>query len=68
MAALQTLQSHPQLASTLVLSDDAVPRVISLCMHYMHAYIAVYDLKPQDRLRRGLLLVAILGLALKVVF
>lgn len=68
VAALQTLQKHPQLASTLVLSDDVVPRVIRLCMHYLHAYIAVYDPKPQERLRRALLLVAILGLALKVVF
>lgn len=63
----------------LVLPDEVVPRLASLCMHYLHGYFDVYEPKPQDRVRprsplgvnhvcRGLLLVAILGLALKVLY
>ena len=39
-------------------------------MHYLHGYFAVYGPKPSDHclLRRGMLLVSIMGLALKVVF
>lgn len=71
MAALQNLQKHPQLVHALVLPDSAVPRLTSMCMHYLHGYFSVYEPSKHqqtDRLRRGLLLVAILGLALKVLF
>lgn len=68
--ALQKLQNHRHVALLFVLPEETIQQVVFLSMQYLHGYFAVYEPKKSQhrncQLRRGLLLVSILGLALKV--
>ena len=65
------MQEHKLLAQAFTFSEEVISQMHGQCMHYLHGYVMAYQpatALSAEPVRLGLLLTAILGLALKVVY
>lgn len=69
LKALRNLQRHQKLSEAFVFSEEMIQLASAQCMHYLHGYFELYPPTPSQEespVRRGMLLVAILSMTLKV--